>query len=186
MSFYTDHLSYFQQVCFYLGPAWRVNQNAAEHSHSITLINSEFRFFEVVAWQDKDKIRLAAGAVRSVYPYGERAVCHFSALRQPRSVAGDINKKLISAMAEINTKAVVHIQEKQQVKEQDQILLHLLSRVAQVSDGWHQTFCSIDSPSCHGSVSKRYNQTFDLSLSKLSKDSLIKVVAFIGQLEVAE
>lgn len=187
MNFYADNLQYFMQICFYLGPDWRVNQNESSNYTTITLINPNYRFVNIIAKSEKDGIiRLIGGSNRKVYEYGNSEKCNFSRSRSPLSVAGDIKRKILPHLIKLNADAKEYTERKMKTKESDLILKDLLSKVAKVRFGGYNQLCEIYGAGFRGNVSKRYGNHFDLSLSGLTMDQLIKVAAFVGQLEGEE
>ncbi|MGL6551444.1 hypothetical protein ACSZN3_21565 [Aeromonas hydrophila] len=187
MNFYADNLQYFIKICFYLGPDWRVNQNESSNYTTITLINPNYRFINIIAKPEKGGlIRLFGGPNRKVYEYGNSAKCNFSRSRSPLSVAGDIKRKILPHVIKLNGEAKEYTEREKKLKERDLILKDLLSKVAKVRFGGYNQFCEIYGAGFRGDVSKRYGNHFDLSLNGLTMDQLIKVAAFVGQLEGEE
>lgn len=184
MNFYADNLQYFMQICFYLGPDWRVNQNESSNKTTITLINPNYRFVNIISKPEKNgMIRLFGGPNRRVYEYGNSEKWSFSRSRPPLSVAGDIKRKILPHIIKLNADAKEYTERVKKAKERDLILKDLLSKVAKVRFGGYNQFCEIYGAGFRGDVSKRYGNNFDLSFSGLTMEQLIKVVAFAGQLE---
>lgn len=187
MNFYADNLQYFIKICFYLGPDWRVNQNESSNITAITLINPNYRFVNIVAKPEKgDVIRLFGISNRRFYEYGKSEKCNFSRTRSPLSVAGDIKRKILPHLIKLNGEAKEYTERNNKIKETDLILKDLLSKVSKVRFGGYNQFCEIYGAGFQGRVSKRYENHFDLSLKGLTMEQLIKVAAFVGQLEGGE
>lgn len=182
-TFNERYTAVFERVCVFLGNGWRIDRRI-EDGYRLTLINPDYRHYSITARLEKGRIILS-GSVNKYRHSNSYSRCTVSPTRGAAEIAGDIRRKVLQ-----NARHQIAIFEadcagEQQQREDRRNLMHMLGRLTDVYEYDRSTnvLCSITtSHGIKGDVTDRYGG-YQLNLSQLSKDQLIKVVALISTLE---
>lgn len=147
----------------------------------IKLTNPTLKNYSIVAKLEKNRIIIYGGIDYHHYSYAKLAKCTVSLIRNARSIAQDIKRKiLINAVDEIN-KANDYHQKKQQDEEHRKIVKGMLTRLVKLTPYWNamtgiKTLSGID-----GTIRESYNG-YVVQFDGLTTEQLIKLVGFISVL----
>lgn len=174
----------FKRVCSALGDGWRFDQRRADELYRIFLFTPALPNYSIVVLQEKDRLILTGSPKRS-RSYNDYSRCTVALTREPRAIAQDIRKKILAYAPQQIDKAAADLAGRMEQKEDRQILLNLLSRLIETRDLQNRNgiLCELKAQCIRGYVSERYQGSYNLELSGLGKDQLIKLAGFISMLE---
>lgn len=183
-TFYETFMPVFKRVCGFLGDGWRVDQRRADERYRIFLFTPALANYGITVRQEKDRLILTGGAVRS-RSHNDYSCCTVALKREPRGIAQDIRKKVLAYAQQQIATAAADLAGISARNEEQRILLHLLASLLEARDhqNYHGILCEINAHGVRGDVSEGYRGDYNLNLIRLSKDQLIKLAGFISTLE---
>ncbi|KFW97554.1 hypothetical protein [Pectobacterium carotovorum] len=183
-TFYESMMPVFKRVCAFLGNGWRVDQRRDDDSYRIHLFTPALPNYGITVRHEKDRLILTGSPLRH-QSYNDYSCCTVAPTRDPCGIARDIKKKILADAQKLCDKAAADLAGSYAMKEERKILLNLLTRLIETRDydNYHGVLCEIRAHSIRGDVLEGYGDTYNLKLSGLSKDQLIKLAGFISTLE---
>ena len=178
-SFYDRYVSLFVRVCAVLGEGWRVDTRVNEYF--IHLINPNFRNYYIFIREDKGRLIIRGGVKNAYGSFGFKNSCSVSPTRRPEGIAGDIKRKVLCDAAEIVKEAQAYQAQKEAKKYTAEIVRDALGRLVRVSNGYQSGWRIETEKQISGKVHERY-RGYDLELSGLTADDLIKIAGCLSQL----
>lgn len=182
-TFTERYAHFFEQVCPLLGTGWRIDYRQND-IYRMILMNPDYRNYTISVRYEKERFCLM-GSVSKCRRNDTYSACTVSTMRNAASVAGDIRRKILT-----EARSIISIYEADRAgaemqREDRKNLIHLLGRIMDVYeyDRGTNVLCGITSAhGIRGDVTDRYGG-YQLNLTDLSKDQLIKVVGLISNLE---
>lgn len=179
-SFYERYVSLFVRVCACLGEGWRIDTRVNEYY--IHLINPNFRNYYAFIREEKGRLIIRGGVKNAYGSFGFKHACSVSPTRNSAAIAGDIKRKVLCEAAEIVAEAQAYQVQKEARKHSEEIVRDALGRLVRVSKGYQSGEWQIETEKkISGRVHERY-RGYDLALSGLTADDLIKIAGYLSQL----
>ncbi len=187
MDFRTQYLDYFKRIAHHLGEGWRVVTLPTESVYSITLTNPELRHFMISAKRaENSRLHISSGVNQDRHFYSKHW-CTVSPDRSPAHVARDIKRKLLEHAFKENAEEVERRSKREGNSEATAILLAALGRLVEVDDDTRHsgTFCNFvhKGAGIKGKIEGKLEWgNFDLRLSALPPEKLVKIMGFLTTL----
>lgn len=179
-SFYDRYVSLFVRVCECLGDGWRIDTR--ENEYYIHLINPNFRNYYAFVRGEKGRLIVRGGVKNAYGNFGFKDWCSVSPERKAAAIARDIQRKVLFNAADIVKESKVYAQQKEAKINNAKIVRDALARLVFVSAGYQSGELRIETEKkISGRVHERY-YGYDLELSGLTADDLIKIAGFMSQL----
>ncbi|PLY35360.1 hypothetical protein F164LOC_20700 [Pectobacterium carotovorum] len=174
----------FTRVCGFLGNGWRIDHRRADESQRIFLFTPALSNYGITVRREKDRLILTGSPVRS-QSYNHYSRCTVALTRDPRGIAQDIKKKILPDAQAWIDKAAADLAGRHVLKDERRILLNLLTRLIDTRDydNYRGVLCEINAHGMSGNVLEGHRGAYNLNISGISKDQLIKLAGFISTLE---
>lgn len=183
ITFKEKYLSFFDSVCIFMGDDWRVNKIKC-HEHRIFIFSPRYKTYSISVGLEKNKFHVI-GSVDSKIYRSPINVCNLSTSRSPEKIANEIKNRILFDMLEHISEENAYKEKKEIFNEEKKLIKHLLGKFFSLSGhyGKWQGFRS-ESNKLNGYIDHHnYSNGYSLKVESLTADQLIKLSAFIKDLE---